>query len=152
VARPYQRIIVPLDGSDLAEAALNDARVWALTGHIPIHLVRVIDLSQLERYGAYGLAVEYAGLAKVAEDEQAEAIRYLDEIVKTLRGDGIQADREVVRGAVISAICALARPEDLIAMASHGRSGVTRWFLGSVTEGVVRRAPCPVLVVRAATE
>ncbi len=145
----YDRIIVPLDGSSLAESVLDQAIGLAKLGSMPIHLVRVIDLGQLERYGAYGLAVEYEGLRPLLEEEQREAETYLAERANALHQPGVTITHEVARGSVVSAICANATPRDLIAIASHGRSGVTRWFLGSIAEGVVRHAPCPVLVVRA---
>lgn len=145
----YTRIIVPLDGSELAESALTHALSLAKLSGAPLHLVRVVDLGQLERYGAYGMAVDYAGLAQVAADDEAQSKEYLAGVVARLGKDGVTADSELLRGGVVASLNAIAKPDDLLVIASHGRTGVTRWFLGSVAEELVRKAPCPVLVVRA---
>jgi nucleotide-binding universal stress UspA family protein len=145
----YTRIVVPLDGSALAEQALSDAQQLASKLGAPLHLVRVVDVTRLERYGAYGLALEYAGLAEVASEEERQAREYLTETSRKLAGNGLTVTTEVGRGLVVPVLSNLAKPGDLIVMASHGRSGISRWFLGSVAEEFVRRAHVPVLIVRA---
>src|SRR5262249_19040253 len=81
-----------------------------------------------------------------------EASAYLDEKVNQLRGNGIEKVSSILLvGSGADEIIDLARttPDNLIAMCTHGRSGVKRWALGSVTEKVVRHSGDPVLVVRA---
>jgi nucleotide-binding universal stress UspA family protein len=143
----YRRIVVPLDGSELAERALPDALQLAELAQAPLHLVRVVDLTRLEQYGAYGLALEYAGLEQVLSDEEKAAKTYLDAQVSRLGAEGGRVTSELRRGFAPREIVAVTHPDDLVVMASHGRSGVSRWLLGSVAEEVVRHAEAPVMVV-----
>jgi nucleotide-binding universal stress UspA family protein len=55
---------------------------------------------------------------------------------------------EVITGEVVPELLGFVRPRDLLVMTTHGRTGLARWFLGSVAEAVIRRSPVPVLVVR----
>ncbi len=96
----YERIVVPLDGSELAELALPAAAELARLSGAPIHLIRVVDITRLERYGAYGLAVEYAGVEAVVEDERRFAGEYLTGVAERLRArrsDGDDRDRARAR-------------------------------------------------------
>ena len=145
----FKKIIVPLDGSPLAESALPQARELAgLTGS-EIRLVRVVDFTNLENAGAVGLALEYVPSGDVLDVEQAEAERYLEAIATELRADGLPVETEVYRGRVSRVLAQVATADDLIVMASHGRGGLTRWFLGSVAEDLLRQAKAPVMLVRA---
>jgi nucleotide-binding universal stress UspA family protein len=144
----YRKIIVPLDGSDLAAKALVHARELARRLAVPIHLVRVVDAYVLNRIGATGLAFDYGAVTELVEEEDQDATAFIDQQVAALKGEGLDVTGAVVHGPVASAIVASAGPDDLIVMASHGRTGIQRWFLGSVAEEVLRQAPVPVLLVR----
>jgi nucleotide-binding universal stress UspA family protein len=146
----YARIIVPLDGSELAEHALAHAQELAKALSAPVHLLRIVDVTRLERYGAYGLALEYAGLSEVATEEERASREYLDGVSSRVSETGLTVTTEIARGLVVPLLTEIAQPADLIVMASHGRSGISRWFLGSVAEEVVRKSASPVLIVRAA--
>jgi nucleotide-binding universal stress UspA family protein len=145
----YERIIVPLDGSPLAERALPHAERLAALVAAPIHLVRVIDATKIERRGGFSFGLEPATDEQALVTEESAALGYIGSIERRLLERGVGVTEEVRRGAVAQEICAAANPRDLIVMASHGRGGVTRWFVGSVAEDVVRRATVPVLLVRA---
>lgn len=145
----YSRIIVPLDGSEIAERALTHAQQLATTVGAPLHLVRIVDVTRLERYGAYGLALEYAGLSEVAAEEETAARAYLEDAAERLIATGTNVTTEIGRGLVVESLIRIAAPGDLIVMASHGRTGLSRWFMGSVAEEIVRRSASPVLIVRA---
>lgn len=144
----YHKIIVPLDGSDLAAEALVHARELARRLDLPIHLVRVVDAYVLNRIGATGLAFDYGTVTELVEEEDQDATAFIDQQVATLRREGLDVTGAVVHGPVASAIVASAEPDDLIVMASHGRTGIQRWFLGSVAEEVLRQATVPVLLIR----
>jgi nucleotide-binding universal stress UspA family protein len=146
----YERIVVPLDGSDVAERALPHAQEMARLSGSPIHLVRVIDTMPLGGYGAYGLAVEQAAYQQGLAAEESASREYLATIERGLVDRGLSVTKEIRRGSVRHELSATTHPGDLIVMASHGRGGVQRWFLGSVAEDVVRRATVPVLLVREA--
>lgn len=147
----FHRIVVPLDGSELAEAALPSAEEMARLAHAPIMLLRVVDFTRLEHYGPYGLALEYASVEPVLAAEHAEAAKYLAETCNQLSATGVSVTYAVRSGLVAREIVAATRPGDVIVMASHGRGGLSRWLLGSVAEDVVRHALVPVMIVRADT-
>jgi nucleotide-binding universal stress UspA family protein len=148
----YRRIVVPLDGSKLAETALPQAIDLARLTGAPVHLLRVVDFTRLERYGPYALALEYSAMEPVLADEHLEAKGYLEEIQARLDGAGLVADSEIRQGRVAREVVAAVKPGDIVVMASHGRGGLSRWLLGSVAEDVLRHASVPVLLVRAELE
>ena len=143
----YERIVVSLDGSGTAEAALGPAAELARRLGAPLHLVRVADVSRVQ-FGLNEAALEYAALGRELGEEEAEAARYLADTAARLGQDGPAPTTEVRRGFAARELVEAVRPGDLLVMASHGRSGPKRWLLGSVAEEVVRHAAAPVLLVR----
>jgi nucleotide-binding universal stress UspA family protein len=144
----YTRIVVPLDGSELAEVALRHANELSRMSGAPLHLVRIVDVMTGRPYGTY-LAVEAAGYAEALKVEELESATYLATMKDRLERAGYIATTELRRGPASHEIIQLARTGDVIVMATHGRGGLRRWLLGSVAEEVVRRAPVPVLLIRA---
>jgi nucleotide-binding universal stress UspA family protein len=144
----YSRIVVPLDGSELAEEALVEATEMATLTKAPIHLVRIADVHSVQRAVAAGTAFDYAGMATLIDDEINEAKRYISEKSGELTGQGFSVTSNVITGPVSRAILDQLKSGDLLIIASHGRTGITRWFLGSVAEEVVRHASVPVLLTR----
>jgi len=149
----YKKILVPLDGSKLAECVLP--HVGGLAACLPG--AEVILVSVTERVTGFRVMDDYSqplGERLVPEavgKEDREARKYLDRIGKTLEGKGIKVLTEVLMGKPAEEIALFATNEgcDLIVMASHGRSGPSRWTHGSVTEKVFRAISAPILVVRA---
>jgi nucleotide-binding universal stress UspA family protein len=94
------------------------------------------------------LAVDVTRRRVSAEHEEAD--RYLHGIGQRFQAEGIACTERVVEGEAIGEITRYAREHhiDLIAMSTHGRGGLGRLVFGSVADGVLRSAPCPVLVVR----
>jgi nucleotide-binding universal stress UspA family protein len=134
------RILVPLDGSTLAESILPQVVELAALRRGEIHLLRV----------AHAHALPGAGAVEAQVRALDEARAYLDRLDARLRSQDLPV-RSVVRyGQPVEEILdhALASGADLIAMSTHGRSGVRRVMLGSVAEAVVRRARIPVLLLR----
>ena len=144
----FNRVVVSLDGSDVSEQALPVGSELASRLGVPLHLVRVADLAWMS-VGAADTALEYSTLGDTISLEEQGARDYLDSIAKSLAGDKLSITTEVRTGFAAREIIAAAQPDDLLVMASHGRSGPARWLLGSVAEDVTRRAACPVLLVRA---
>jgi nucleotide-binding universal stress UspA family protein len=141
------RVIVPLDGSELSEAALPYAAVIAQRMNMGVTLARVLYLDNV----AYSEGYNLGDMLSSAEAEiEAEARRYLTSQARRLREEGLDVQTEILRGSASSEIVALARQTDhnMIALATHGRSGVNRLLMGSVAEAVVRASGDPVLVVR----
>ena len=141
-------VVVPLDGSSLAEMALRYVEDLAKKMKLELVLVRAHALPptvSAEDYGTY--------TDEVIAQLEAEAEDYLAEKVKAMEGKGFESVSSVLkRGYGAEEIITLARetPDNFIAMCTHGRSGIRRWVLGSVTERVVRHSGDPVLIVRAA--
>ena len=140
----FTRILVPLDGSPIAEKALPHARALGRVLKIPITLIAVIETATdfSEKKTSY--------LDKLIEVGIRNAEEYLEKISKTFSGAAVQY--KVETGRAEDAIIMNAAAGTLITMATHGRSGLGRWLLGSITEKVVRGAHNAVLVVRANEE
>ncbi len=138
----FERILVPLDGSQLSQRALEPALILAPQTGAELLLVRVPTADTLS------FAVSAGTQRELAQD----ALAYLETIRKSNEQPQFSIRTQVLDGDVASAIVdfALAEHVDLIIMSTHGYSGLTRWVLGSVTEKVLRSAPCPVLAVRTA--
>lgn len=142
-------IIVPLDGSELAEAVLPIVADMAKKLDLEIELFRTYHVPYNVYSGDEGLyAVNYEELLAGLRDEAAE---YLEKKAADLKRLGVAKVQCITKeGLAADEIISLGRktPDNLIAMSSHGRSGVRRWVLGSVTEMVVRHSGDPVLVIR----
>lgn len=144
----YKRIVVPLDGSDLANQALVSARELARRLDIPVHLIRAIDPTAINRVGSIGMGFDYTAIDALLSEEEQEASSFIDEQVKALTAEGLTVSGVVLRGYAAAAITTSTEDGDLLVMASHGRTGVRRWFLGSVAEEVLRQSTVPVLLIR----
>ncbi|MBI3959779.1 MAG: universal stress protein [Chloroflexi bacterium] len=145
---PIRRILVPLDGSRLAEKALPEAITLAKVNGSEIWLLQSVEFP--EYWGE-----EYAGMHALpslisTEEQEAAAREYLLHMAEGLTAEGIPAQIVVTTGHAASAISDVVADNDmdLIVMCTHGRSGLSRWVFGSVAEKVVRLAQCPVLLIR----
>ena len=145
----YQRIVVPLDGSRVAEQALPDATELARLLAVPLHLVRVVDPYLSEHGSLTGMFVDERAIASAIREQDEVAQKYLEETAGRLGSDGQQVTIETVRGHVDHSIVERTTKDDLLVLASHGRGGLQRWLLGSVAEKVIRHARSPVLLIRA---
>jgi nucleotide-binding universal stress UspA family protein len=143
----YERIVVGLDGSDVAEIALKTGVELAERLGLPLHLVRVVDLTVVN-WGANEAAELYAQLSDEMTREQGDAARYLDEVAPPLRARGLTVSTEVRSGAAARELVEAVTARDLLVVASRGRHGLERLFLGSVAESVARRSPSAVLIAR----
>jgi nucleotide-binding universal stress UspA family protein len=142
-------IIVPLDGSPLAETVLPSVADLANKLNLRVILFRAYSIP----YGFYDVGGGFAlDLDRLLAQSEADALHYLEEKRDLLKKAGVvhvsMASRQGY-GADEIITYAANTPHDLIAMCSHGRSGVRRWSLGSVTETVVRHGHNPVLIFRA---
>ena len=148
-------VTVTLDGSPLAEEALPFATSIARALAAPLRLLRVIPSLTYPAAGwDAGDGTYYPLSEELAREEDRAVEAYLETVAARLRETGLEvrtAPERGVTGGVEEHIAAdLARqPMGLAVMASHGRGGVLRWALGSTTEAVLARAPCPILIVRA---
>jgi nucleotide-binding universal stress UspA family protein len=144
----FTRIVVPLDGSDLAEQAVPVAAAVAADLGVPVHLMRVLDVDALRATVQAGIHAAAAYL-RSQEEIQRYAEEYLAEQVQQLRNRDLTATAEVLTGSPAVTLLDAIRPDDLVVMTTHGRGGVRRWLLGSVADKLVRAAAAPVLLVPA---
>jgi len=146
----YQHILVALDGSELAECVLpHVAAIATGCGVTRITLVRVV--TPLRLIGGTESHISPEERHRLEEDSVEVAARYLEEKAQALTEQGIRVECEALFGNVVDQIVdyAMKHDVDLIIIATHGRSGVSRLFLGSVADRILRAAPVPVLMVRA---
>ena len=140
----YKKILVPLDGSELAKKALDHAEELAKTYGAEIILFEVIPLMPI--YGSPELMTPL-----IVDEKQKEAAeRDLTNLAEEMKTRGHKVTAIVRTGQQVAAeIIDFAKQNgvDLIIMCTHGRSGITRWVLGSVAHKVLTRAETPILLV-----
>ncbi len=141
----YRRILVPLDGSEFAEAALSHARALACCTGAEIALLRVAVQPRYD-YSSSDPKL----FRPILADLLKESANYLERVAADLGKAGFKVSTETCTGPVAETILEYARSidADLIVMSTHGRSGLARWFIGSVADKVVRGANLPVLLAR----
>ncbi|GIK37257.1 MAG: universal stress protein UspA [Chloroflexota bacterium] len=135
----YRTILVPLDGSSLSERGLPMAATVAQATGAQLVLAQVVRTSAVDPGEAQGEAEE-------------EVKRYLAGIASQLGEQGLRVEITMPTGTPVEGILSELelRQADLVVMCTHGRSGLRRWFYGSVAEGVLARSPVPVLLARPA--
>jgi len=146
----FKKILVPLDGSKLAECVLPHVESIAKGPGVQ----EIVFLSVAESFhpptfsGAYS---DQGTIDRIDADTKAAAVSYLGQLVKRTRYDGVSIKSEVIAGTPAESIADYATKNsiDLIAIATHGRSGISHWAWGSVADRVLRSACVPVLMVRA---
>ena len=141
----YQRVLVPLDGSRVAEAILPFIEQIAGPLDMEVLLVRVVPLTSMD---VVGMAKEAQAGAPILKEMDAQG--YLEPLVASLKAKGVRAGARVRIGDPATEIVAAAKEinADLIAMTTHGRSGLGRLLFGSVAEAVLRGSPIPVFLLR----
>ncbi len=144
----YKKILVPLDGSKNAEGVLPHVRALAYSEGAEIILLNVASNP------AQSFAFEDPAIAgATVEQEEEQAGKYMDGICTQLRAAGFKVTYLVREGGAASVI--LKTSEDLgvdvVAMSTHGRTGLAHWIIGSTAERVVRHSKIPVLIIRPGT-
>ena len=141
----YNKILVPLDGSDLATRSLVQAEKMAKCFGSEIVLFEVVPFMPI--YGSPELVTPLI----IDEKQKESAEKYLSNVAEELKRKGFKAGYVVKTGQQVALeIIDFAKGNgiDLIIMCTHGRSGITRWVLGSVALKVLTRAETPILLMR----
>jgi nucleotide-binding universal stress UspA family protein len=146
----YQKILVPLDGSEVSECSLEHVKAIASGCHVPsVILVQVIE----PKYETSSIRVMLGeGFILQAEKrEKEDVLSYLNSICEEMIRSGINVEVEVLGGYPADSILDYAEKHgvDLIIMSTHGHSGIARWALGSVADKVIHNSRVPVLMVTA---
>ncbi len=141
----YKKILVPLDGSELAKMALDQAEKLAKTFDAEIILFQVVPFMPI--YGSPELVTPL-----IVDEKQKEAAeKYLLNLGEELKKRGLRVAATVRTGQQVAVeIIDFAKETgvDLIIMCTHGRSGISRWVMGSVALKVLTRAETPILLIR----
>lgn len=145
VGSMYKKILVPLDGSELAKTALDQAEKLAKTFDAEIILFQVVPFMPI--YGSPELVTPL-----IVDEKQKEAAeKYLVNLSAELKKRGLRVAATVRTGQQVAVeIIDFAKEAgaDLIIMCTHGRSGISRWVMGSVALKVLTRAETPILLIR----
>lgn len=140
----YKKILVPLDGSELAKKALDQAEKLAKAFDAEIVLFQVVPFMPI--YGSPELVTPLI----IDEKQKESAERYLTNLAEELKERGHKVTSMVRTGQQVAVeIIDFAKESgvDLIVMCTHGRSGITRWVLGSIALKVLTRAETPILLI-----
>ncbi len=145
----YQKIMVPLDGSKLAECVFQ--HVAALAGGCRVNDIVLIRVVEPFYQPTQEFVLSPDEIVKAEEEMRAAAEDYLRRVMETVKFNGVNVRSEILTGraAEVLADYATQHGVDLIVIATHGRSGVSRWVWGSVADRILRSACVPVLMVRA---
>ena len=141
----YKRILVCLDGSALAETALPHAQMLASDEDAEVILLRVSTNPAAE------FSFSDPSIANhIVEEMEAETLAYMQSARAKLQRAGVRTSFLIRQGTIAETILQIAMEckADVIAMSTHGRSGVKRWLLGSVADRVVTHSDIPVLLIR----
>lgn len=143
-----RRILVPLDGSKMAEQALPTAVALAQKSNAELMLVRAVQTLDETNRGILFPNEKEADIAFAKYRARADS--YLVEMERLLRFTGVAANHRTLLADPSTAICdaTVEANVDLIVLSTHGRTGIGRWYYGSVANKVIRSVDCPVLLVR----
>jgi nucleotide-binding universal stress UspA family protein len=160
----YEKILVPLDGSVLAERVLQHVQAIAEKFGSTVVLLRAtlppeelvppagmgLPMGDMAAYDSLLSPTSIQDFQAVLEAEESETKAYLKGMSEHLSGHGFAVTTEHKDGAASEVIIEFSKslPADLVAMTTHGRSGLARVVVGSVADEVVRKVSCPVLLVR----
>lgn len=157
----YNKILVPLDGSQMSECSLEQAREIAVGCHVrEVILLAVIEPSEqripflwggagtASRADAAEIKKDRAQLATLDKTSTTSAAEYLKRTAERLSKEGMTVRTEVIEGKAADAILDYAAKNgiDLVIMSSHGRGGKGRWDMGKVTDRIIRMSMTPVIV------
>jgi len=144
----YKRILVPLDSSGLAECVLP--HVEAIAAGCGVAEVVVVSVVESAYYFADDGGAGTVDVVKLQQLREENTVKYLEDVAKRLQAKKLNVKTAVLKGGAADAIVDYAKKNgvDLIAMATHGRSGVGRWVWGSTAEKVLRSTPTPILMIR----
>ena len=153
----YTKIMVPLDGSELAECVLPHVEGFMAECQVAsLILVQVIEPAAIKfddtaSISATSREVLVESIRKIEEKRRSTALEYLRNVVSKLKIAKDMATIEVLVGRVVESLSEYAGVNDidLIIIATHGRSGISRWVRGSIADRILRSSPVPVLIVRA---
>jgi nucleotide-binding universal stress UspA family protein len=145
----YNIIAVPLDGSPLAECVIPHIEALAKSSNCEVQLITVVEPVEIPTRGKIALSDD--DLKQIHKEMEKDAHTYLDQIMNRLKRSGIKSRPVILAGKQAESLIEYVHNNniDLLVMATHGRSGLTKLFWGSIAEKVIRAVNVPVLLVKA---
>jgi nucleotide-binding universal stress UspA family protein len=145
----YNIIAVPLDGSPLAECVIPHIEALARLSDCEVQLITVIEPIEVPTRGKIALSED--DLKQIHKEMEKDARTYLDQIALRLNRSGIKSHPVILVGKPAESLVEYVHNNsiDLLVMATHGRSGLTKLFWGSIAEKVIRAVNVPVLLIKA---
>lgn len=143
-----KQIVTALDFSDASDAVLKAAMAMAVSLQATLHIVHVLEPQP--SYTAYGMTPEeFPAIQLFQEESQKRAEAKLNEALSTARGQVADVRTELMMGSPLHAIIDYVKDKsvDLVVIGTHGHGAVAALLIGSVAEGLVRKAICPTLVI-----
>ena len=138
--KAINRVVIPVDTSDLSKVAAEQGAYFAKLLNVEISIISVNDSRQYM-------------LSKMLEEKiEQEKLTAIAEVKKITEEQGVPTTTKLAAGAPASEIIKFVKDDDLIVMASKGRKGFNKFFLGSVSEEVLKTAPCTVMVIKEKTK
>ena len=149
----FEKMLVCLDGSKLSEQIFPYAREQAIRFRSKVVLMHVVGTSALVSPavpGTTAMPIMTSSLLERMQEEENEANAYLESLAGPLRESGLEVEIVIKHGAAGDVIIdyAINNDIDLIALATHGRSGVIRTVFGSVADQVMRQSGLPILMIK----
>ena len=145
----YKKILVPLDGSGFAECSLEHVKA-VTSGSSASKIILFSVVEPLSTETVYALTIAGDDLLRKAEmDNQTEARNYIGKVKNKLAKSGLKVETVVIDGRAAEEILDYAKNNkvDLIVMSTHGKSGISRWFFGSVAHKVLQHSSIPILLI-----
>ena len=145
----YKKILVPLDGSGFAECSLEHVKA-VTSGSSASKIILFSVVEPLSTETVYALTIAGDDLLRKAEmDNQTEARNYIGKVKNKLAKSGLKVETVVIDGRAAEEILDYAKNNkvDLIVMSTHGKSGISRWFFGSVAQKVLQHSSIPILLI-----
>jgi nucleotide-binding universal stress UspA family protein len=145
----YQKIVVPLDGSKLAECVLPHVEALAKTCSVKqIVFVRVVEPFR-PFHGTFALSE--SEVKKIDAEHKHATEKYLKEVLERVKYEGVEVKTQVLVGRIPESIAEFVEKHNmqLVIIATHGRSGVSKFMLGSIADRLLRSSRVPILMVRA---
>jgi nucleotide-binding universal stress UspA family protein len=147
----YQKVMVPLDGSELAECVLPHLESLAKAGQVQnVALVRVAESFDTQSWGGTRAYLSDEDVKQFDVRHQDAAQKYLNELLGRLKLEGASVEKVVLSGRAAEQLAEYANKNnvDLVIISTHGRSGVSRWVWGSIADRLLHSVNAPVLMVR----
>ena len=138
--KAINRVVIPVDTTDVSRVAAEQGAFFAKLLNVEVSIISVNDSRQYM-------------LSKILEEKiEKEKISALEEVKKITEEQGLTTTTKLTAGAPATEIVKFVKDDDLIVMASKGRKGFNKFFLGSVSEEILKTAPCNVMVIKEKTK